>query len=340
MELFKTPDIDFIGLRWYPIGLSIFVVVAGLTAIAVKGFNYSIEFTGGTMLQVSFSPGAKVDVDAVRKSLEGAKLDAEVQSVVGPRPTFMLREKSTENEAAVDKFADETLDALKKSFPDSPPTLDTKDVIGPVVGKDLRQRTLWAIFWSLFAIVCYVAYRFENPIWGVAGVIALFHDVIGVAGLFSLLHLQVDLLIVTALLTIAGYSISDTIVIFDRMREKLHTERGLPFDVLINSSMNETLSRTIITVLTVQIVCVVLLFFGGPVLRDFAFAMVVGNIFGTYSSIGVAAPLVYEHQIRFGGKKASAGGAAGRASAAPAPAQTPAAGGQVRVKPKEKRKGR
>src|ERR1035437_1726305 len=104
-----------------------------------------------------------------------------------------------------------------------------------------------------------------------------------------------DLLIVTALLTIAGYSISDTIVIFDRMREKMRTERGLPLDVLINSSMNETLSRTVITVLLVQIVCVVLYIAGGPVLRDFAFAMVIGNIFGTYSSIGVAAPLVFEY---------------------------------------------
>jgi preprotein translocase subunit SecF len=336
MELFKKPNIDFIGLRWLPIGLSALVVVGGLASIAVKGFNYSLEFTGGTMLQVSFPEGSKESVNDVRKALEGAKLDAEVQSVEGARPTFMLREKSTENEAAVDKFADETMAALAKAFPGSTANLDRKDVIGPVVGKDLRHRTLWAIFWSLFAIVCYVAYRFENPIWGVAGVIALFHDVIGVAGIFSFFHLQVDLLIVTALLTIAGYSISDTIVIFDRMREKLHTERGLPFDVLINASINETLSRTIITVLTVQIVCVVLLFFGGPVLRDFALAMVLGNIFGTYSSIGVAAPLVFEQQIRFGGREASVPGASRTA----APAAPASGGGQVKVKAKEKRKGR
>jgi preprotein translocase subunit SecF len=305
MELFKKPDIDFIHHRWLPIGVSIVVVVLSLVCIAVKGFNYSIEFTGGALIQVSFPAGAKTDVDAVRKSLEKAGLPVEVQSVVAARPTFILREKSTEDESAVTMFADKTMAILNKSFPDSLPTLDTKDVIGPVVGKDLRTRTVWAIFWSLFGIVCYVAYRFENPIWGIAGVVALFHDVIGVAGLFSFLQLPVDLLIVTALLTIAGYSISDTIVIFDRMREKMHTERGLSLDVLINSSMNETLSRTIITVLTVQIVCVVLYFFGGPVLREFALAMVVGNILGTYSSIGVAAPLVFEYQVRFAGKKVS-----------------------------------
>jgi preprotein translocase SecF subunit len=305
MEIFKKPNIDFIGLRWFPIGASILVVAIGLGAIAIKGFNYSIEFTGGALIQVSFPAGAKTDVDGVRKLLEAEKLQVEVQSVQGERPTFMIREKSTEDEGAVTAFADKTMGILAKAYPDSAPTLDRKDVIGPVVGKDLRQRTLWAIFWSLFGIVVYVAYRFENPIWGIAGVIALFHDVIGVAGIFALLGLQVDLLIVTALLTIAGYSISDTIVIFDRMREKMRTERGLPLDVLINSSMNETLSRTVITVLIVQIVCIVLYVAGGPVLRDFAFAMVVGNIFGTYSSIGVAAPLVFEYQVRIGGKKVS-----------------------------------
>jgi preprotein translocase subunit SecF len=319
MEIFKKPDIDFIGLRWYPIGASILVVTIGLAAIAVKGFNYSIEFTGGSLIQVSFPAGTKADVDGVRKALETEHLQVEVQSISGDHPSYLLREKSNgEDEAAANAFADKTMDILTKDFPDAKPTLDRKEVIGPVVGKDLRQRTLWAIFWSLFGIICYVAYQFENPIWGFAGVVALFHDVIGVAGIFALLGLQVDLLIVTALLTIAGYSISDTIVIFDRMREKMRTERGLPLDVLINSSMNETLSRTVITVLIVQIVCVVLYVAGGPVLRDFAFAMVIGNIFGTYSSIGVAAPLVFEYQVRIGGKKVSSGSGDSGASDAPA----------------------
>jgi preprotein translocase subunit SecF len=324
MEIFKKPNIDFIGLRWIPIGLSLCVVVGGLAAMAIRGFNYSIEFTGGSLLQVSFPKEAKIDVDSVRRVLDGAKLSAEIQSVEGDKPTFILREKGEEDQAAVSAFADKTMDALEKAYPDSKPLLDRKDVIGPVVGKDLRQRTIWAIFLSLLGIVAYVAWRFENPIWGIAGVVALFHDVIGVAGLFALLGLQVDLLIVTALLTVAGYSISDTIVIFDRMREKMRTERGLPLDVLINSSMNETLSRTVITVLIVQIVCVVLYVAGGPVLRDFALAMVVGNIFGTYSSIGVAAPLVFEYQVRIGGKKVSRPDD----DATLAPAGTPRGGGR------------
>lgn len=305
MELFKKPNIDFIGLRWYPIGASLVVISLSLASIAIKGFNYSIEFTGGTLLQVSFPAASQVNVEDVRKTLKAEGLSAEIQSVQGERPTFILREQAADDAAAT-AFAQRTIAALTKSFPSTAPTLDRKDVIGPVVGKDLRRRTVWAIVLSLLGILVYVAYRFDNPIWSVGGVVALFHDVIGVAGLFSFLGLQMDLLIVTALLTIAGYSISDTIVVFDRMREKLRTERGIPLDQLIDSSINETLSRTIITVLTVQIVSVVLFFFGGPVLHNFALAMIVGNLLGSYSSVAVAAPLVYEYHLRFGGKRASA----------------------------------
>ena len=302
MELFKKPNIDFIGLRWIPIGFSVVVMVLSLASIAIKGFNYSIEFTGGTLLQISFPAGSKVHVDGVRKALEGEGLKTEIQSVEGGRPTFILREQAADDAAAT-AYANKAVAALKKAYPTVEPTLDRKDVIGPVVGKDLRKRTVWAIVLSLFGILVYVAYRFENPIWSLAGVIALFHDVIGVAGLFSFLGLQMDLLIVTALLTIAGYSISDTIVVFDRMREKLRTDRTHDLRALIDSSINETLSRTVITVLTVQIVSMTILFFGGPVLHNFALAMVVGNLLGTYSSIAVAAPLVYEYHLRFGGKR-------------------------------------
>ena len=305
MELFKKPNIDFIGLRWIPIGVSVAVVIGSLAVIAIKGFNYSIEFTGGSLIQVSFPVTAQVGAKDVREALKAVSLEPEIQSVVAEHPTFILRAQESDP-VAVDAFVAKALTALKKVAPGAEPTLDRKDVIGPVVGKDLRRRTLWAIVLSLFGIVVYVAYRFENPIWGMAGVLALFHDVIGVAGLFALLGLPIALLIVTALLTIAGFSINDTIVIFDRMREKLHTSRGMPLTELMNSSINETLSRTIITVMTVQIISIVLFVSGGPVLRDFALAMVVGNLLGTYSSIGVATPLVFGYQTRFAGKKAYA----------------------------------
>ena len=163
MELFKKPNIDFIGLRWYPIGASIVVMVLSVAAMTTRGFNYSIEFTGGTLLQVSFPAAAKVDVNDVRKALEASGVNSEIQSVEAERPTFILREKGTEM-AVVDAFVTKTLDALKKISPGAEPALDRKDVIGPVVGKDLRRRTVWAILFSLFGIVVYVAYRFENPI--------------------------------------------------------------------------------------------------------------------------------------------------------------------------------
>lgn len=302
MELFKQPNYDFIGNRWIPIICSAVVIVLSLASLAFKGFNYSIEFTGGTLLQISFPAESKVTVQGVRGALETEGLKTEIQSVEGGRPTFILREQATDDaEATI--FANKVLASLKKAFPTVEAALDRKDVIGPVVGKDLRRRTVWAIVLSLFGILVYVAYRFDNPIWSLAGVVALFHDVIGVAGLFSFLELQMDLLIVTALLTIAGYSISDSIVVFDRMREKIRTDRTHDLRALIDSSINETLSRTVITVLTVQIVCVTILFWGGPVLHNFALAMVVGNLLGTYSSIAVAAPLVYEYQTRFAGKR-------------------------------------
>jgi preprotein translocase subunit SecF len=300
MRFLENTRVDFVGNRTIPFALSALVLFGSLGTIAMKGFNYSIEFSGGTLMQVSFKEGAAVTVDGLRKALAAAKLSPELQSVEGAKPTFILREKGSEAEAQA--AADKSFEAIKAAFPDAGASMDRKDMIGPVVGKDLKRRTLWAIVLSLLGIVVYVAFRFDNPVWGLTGVLALAHDVIGTAGLFSALGIEVDLLLVTALLTIAGYSINDTIVIFDRMRENMRLHRGMPLRELINLSVNETLSRTIITVLAVQMVCLVLLFAGGPVIRDFALAMVVGNILGSYSTIGVAAHLVFEYYNRTGRK--------------------------------------
>ncbi|MBI5241582.1 MAG: protein translocase subunit SecF [Elusimicrobia bacterium] len=303
MELFHKPSIDFIANRRIPIVISLCVVLGGLGAITVKGFNYSIEFTGGTLLQVAFPK--PVDVGDLRSRLDRAGIRPEIQTVTAPggKLSYILREKGEEHALAAD--SEKTMQALTEAFPDNAPVLERKDFVGPVVGKDLKRRTYWAIFLSLVGIVIYVAFRFSNPLWGISGVLALFHDVVGTAGLFALLGKEVDLLIVTALLTIAGYSINDTIIVFDRMRENLRVKRGVSFAELVNSSINETLSRTIITVLVVQIVCMVLFAVGGPVLRDFSLALIVGNLLGTYSSIAVASSLIYEWETCFGGRKAA-----------------------------------
>jgi len=166
--------------------------------------------------------------------------------------------------------------------------------VGPAVGRDLSKKAIWALVLAMFGIILYVAMRFSNPLWGTAGVIGIFHDVLITIGMLSLTNRQIDLIIVAALLTIAGYSINDTIVIFDRMRENIRLNIRMPLRDVINKSMNETLSRTINTSLTVFVAAMTLFLFGGDVINDFAFAMVIGTIVGVYSTIAVATPLVYQ----------------------------------------------
>ncbi|MDD5628815.1 MAG: protein translocase subunit SecF [Elusimicrobia bacterium] len=301
MELFRKPNIDFIGHRGLAIAVSAVILFGGGLAIALKGFNYSIEFTGGTLLQVAFPK--PIEMAELRSRLDGAGFRPEIQTVsaAGGKLSYILREKGSE--AAVAAESDRIMKALRETFAENPPILEKKDFVGPVVGKDLKRRTYWAIFLSLLGIVIYVAFRFSNPVWGAAGVLALFHDVVGTSAVFCIAGLEVDLLIVTALLTIAGYSINDTIVIFDRMRENLRVKRGATFREIVNSSINETLSRTLITVFTVQIVCIVLYVFGGPVLRNFSLALIIGNILGSWSTIMASACLIYEWETRLGGRK-------------------------------------
>jgi len=286
-ELIPRTHIDFMGHRFAVYGLSVLVVAVSLGSIATKGFNYSLEFTGGTLVQVTFEKA--VDVGALRAKIDAEIPGVEIQSFAGGT-SFSLRAKS---EAALVAAAATRMEtAVKAAFPDNPVKVDRREFIGPVVGRHLFKQTVLAIILSLFGIIVYVAFRFENPVWGVAGVIALAHDVIGAAGLVSVTGKEFNLLVVAALLTIAGYSINDTIVVFDRMREKIRIMRKVALDQIINESINETFSRTIITVLTVLIVLVVLFFYGGEVIHDFAATLLFGTLIGTYSSIAVAAPLV------------------------------------------------
>lgn len=289
----EKPHIDFIGWRWLPISVSFIIMFGGLVVIAVKGFNFGIEFTGGALLQATFQK--PVTLSAVRSALDKKGLSPEIQSAAG-KPTFILRQKGTEE--SVKNLTSGMLDALQTAFPDNPITVDRREYIGPVVGEQLKIKTLWAIILSLLGIIVYVGFRFSNPIWGLAGLIALFHDVIGTAAVISLTGKEMDILIVSALLTIAGYSIEDTIIIYDRMREMNRVMYKEPVDKIIDTAINDTLSRTVITVLLVQIICVVLWLMGGEVLHNFALALVVGNFLGSYSSIAVAAPLVYEWERR------------------------------------------
>ena len=185
---------------------------------------------------------------------------------------------------------------MKNAFPDNPFLVERVDIVGPVVGQHLVNQAALAFVFSMLGISIYVAFRFKRWVWGITGVFALVHDVFFTVGFMAILGREMSVTVMAALLTIAGYSINDTIVVFDRIREHLRSRQKQPLDQLMNRSFNETLSRTIITSLTVFLVLIALLIFGGEVIRDFTLAMTFGVVVGTYSSIFVASAMVYDWQ--------------------------------------------
>ena len=204
----------------------------------------------------------------------------------------------------------ETLDAqtvermvetLQAADPSNAIRVDRKEYVGPAVGRHLQRQAVLAIGLAIAAIIIYVAFRFSNPLWGAAGIVALVHDVAAALGLIAIMQMEVDIVIVAAILTIAGYSINDTIVIFDRMRERLRaSSKREPLGTVINAAINDSLSRTLLTNGMVLAVVAVLFLFGGTVIHDFALVMIAGSIIGTYSTIAIATPLIYEREMRRG----------------------------------------
>jgi SecD/SecF fusion protein len=289
-ELFKQPNLDFIGKRHIAFIVSGALSILGLIAFVQysRGHgNLGVEFSGGAMVQLSAAqPYAVSDVrDALNKEGWG---HAEIQPVAGGRELMVKLKKS---EASVGQMSDHLAALLNKSFPQNKFAVIGTSEIGASISKDLRNTAILAIALSMLGIILYIAWRFEF-IFGVGATLATLHDVLAVLGVFWLLGLEISLLVVTALLTLAGYSLTDTVVVFDRIRENLSRRRGKLGDI-INLSVNEVLSRTIVTSSTVFLVVVALFFFGGVVLRDFALAMILGVMVGTYSSVFVASPVVY-----------------------------------------------
>jgi len=289
MVLIKKTNFDFISKRFMFFAFSALLIAAGATSMAIKGLNLGLDFTGGTLLQVKFE--SPVTTAQVREAMSKAGLETTIQSFTG-RNAFQLKVKGTQEK--VNEVSDKMLAGFAAAFPGNAYTEEKRDYVGPVVGRDLAKKALFAFVLSLFGIIVYVAFRFSNPVWGAAGVVALLHDVFVAAGAMSVTNREIDLVIVAALLTIAGYSINDTIVIFDRMRENIRMFPKMPLGKLVNTSINETLSRTLLTNFTVLTVVAVLFFAGGEVINNFAFCMLVGSIFGTYSTIAIATPLVYQ----------------------------------------------
>jgi len=289
MVLIKKTNIDFIAKRHIFFAISALLIGAGAVSMAMKGLNLGLDFTGGTLLQLRFA--SPVKTEQVREAMSKAGLETSIQSF-NDRNAYQIKVKGSQEK--VNEISDKIMASLAANLPGNAFTEERRDYVGPVVGRDLAKKALFAMVLSLFGIIVYVAFRFSNPVWGAAGVLAIFHDVAVTMGALSMTNREIDLVIVAALLTIAGYSINDTIVIFDRMRDNIRMFPKMALGKLVNTSVNETLSRTLITNFTVLAVVAILFLFGGEVINNFAFAMLVGSICGTYSTIAIATPLVYQ----------------------------------------------
>lgn len=290
LEIVGKTNIDFMGKRKMAFVLSgIFVVLGLLTIvqIALGGANLGIDFAGGTAVQLKFDN--PVAIDAARQALAKHDLShAELQEFT--QDNKLLIRVKTEG-TIEEKVADRIVEVFEQEFPNNKFVIDSSTEIGPTIGYRLQQDALLAITISLFGIILYVATRFELR-FGVAAAIATFHDVLAVLGIYYLLDKEITLLVVTALLTLAGYSLTDTVVVFDRIRENLRARRRDTIVTIINNGINQVLSRTLVTTLTVVLVLLPLTLFGGEVLHDFSLALLLGVLIGTYSSIFVASPLL------------------------------------------------
>lgn len=303
-RLLGKTNIDFIGKRKIAFGFSSILVILGLIAfvsILTGHAKMGIDFTGGTMIQGNFAQ--PIDIGDLRAALNnGGFPEATIQQLqtVGVQNSYLIRVQNISEKAG--EGSNETVNKLMgliaNSFPNNTFHKDSEHSIGPAVGATLRSQAQWAVILALLGIMIYIWFRFDFR-FGVAATVATFHDVLAVLGIFWVLGIEIDLLVITALLTLAGYSLTDTVVVFDRIREnlKLFRKKG-DFVETFNISTNEVLSRTIITSLTVLFVVLTLLFFGGHVLRTFALALSMGVVIGTYSSVFVASPIVVEWEAR------------------------------------------
>ncbi|MDY0152674.1 MAG: protein translocase subunit SecF [Candidatus Cloacimonas sp.] len=307
MRILQNTKIPFVGIRYYAYAFSAILILAGIIGIAMNGLNWSIDFTSGV--------AAKVNLKAVNASVPPLKIDklravlksngypeAEIQRIGDmDNASFMIKIKSKTSSSDVSSETKSNIIAIiKDNLPEYVAGKDmSKDVIeeiyevGPKVGGELRTAALFAVIVSLILMIIYIWFRFELT-FGLMAILALFHDVLIIVGIFAITGKEITVQIIAALLTIVGYSINDTIVIFDRIREDLKIHRKTPVTEVFNSSINNTLSRTVITAGTTLFTALALFIFGGSVLHDFAFAMCLGIFFGTYSSIFVASNLVID----------------------------------------------
>jgi len=290
MQLIK-PDIniDFVGKRKLALIFSVVLILIGLASLAVKGGpNYGIDFAGGTLVQVQFAQ--PTDATAIKKAMAELDLgDPMVQSFGDNQNEFLIRVEQASGK--LKGLSVQIQNALEQSYEKGDVDIRRVEMVGPQVGKDLRNKGLKALFYAMLGLLAYISWRFEFR-FAVGAIIALVHDVMITLGVFSLSGREIDLPIIAAFLAIIGYSLNDTIIVYDRIRENSGKYHKESFSYIVNRSINETLSRTLLTSGTTLLVVLALFVLGGGVIHNFAFAMLIGVLVGTYSSIFVASPVL------------------------------------------------
>ncbi|MGD0681141.1 MAG: protein translocase subunit SecF [Terracidiphilus sp.] len=303
MELFRGVNVDWLRLKWYFLGFSLIFSVAGLISMSVhmrtigSPVPLGVDFKGGTQVQVQFDKAP--DTDRIRQAMAAAGIrDASIQTIKavdeanGNEVLISLPEQ--QDESSLDAGRQQIVEALHAHY-DNPFTVRNVQVVGPTVGKQLEKQALLATLYSMAGMLVYLWFRFQL-IYGVAAVVACFHDTLITVGAFALLNKEISLTVIAAILTLVGYSMNDTIVVFDRIRENLRLSRREALPDVVNRSINQTLSRTVLTSGLTFLTVLSLFIFGGQVLNGFSFALVIGILIGTYSSIAVAAPMLVAWQ--------------------------------------------
>ena len=321
MEFFHNVNIDWLGKKWYFLAFSLIFSVAGLISMAMHWTRIGspvplgVDFRGGTQLEVQFRQ--RPDLEQIRQATGAAGIrDASVVNYdVASRNEVLISLPEQHAESSLDVGRQQIEDALRAKFGQDSFEIRNVQVVGPTVGRQLEKQATLATLYSLLGMLIYLWFRFQL-IYGVAAVVACFHDTLITVGFFALTNQEISLTVIAAILTLVGYSMNDTIVVFDRIRENLRLSRRESLPDVVNRSINQTLSRTVLTSGLTFLTVLSLFVFGGPVLRGFSFALVVGILIGTYSSIAIAAPmLVAWQQWRAGAVKTASLPAAKRSRA-------------------------
>jgi preprotein translocase subunit SecF len=299
LEILKNPNFDFLGKAKFFIALSLALIIGGFGFMVATGVyvgadakGYGVEFSGGTQLILHFEKTP--EIDRIREAIP----DATIQTYDDPKKNQVLVRIAAADEVNLDQAANHAKEAIAAKYSENRILESSSEIVGPTVGADLRQKAIQLTVWGLIFQLLYITWRFGGAIWGAAATIAVFHDVLVTLAFLAFFKYEITLNIIAALLTLVGYSVNDTIVIFDRARENLKARKKDSLAKILNDSLNQTLTRTLISNGTTFLAVLGLFLFGGEVLRGFGFTMVVGILVGTYSTIYIASPIVVWWQNR------------------------------------------